>query len=91
MYSITRIHIIALPATPQTQAALATRIRESSQANFANHIRQAAAHLAQAKLFIRRAMRTGPGTRIRTRRLLETLAAIQQVAIESAQKLAVSE
>jgi len=70
-------------AVSQTEASC--RALESSQADFQNHICQAAAHLAQAKLCLGRAMRTEPGTRIKTRRVLETVAAIGQAAIEAVQ------
>jgi len=94
MYGINE-YVTSPTRPPQTEAAcqanLAPPFAESSQANFASHIYQAAAHLAQPKLFLRRAMRAKPGACIKTRRVLETLAVIQQAAIESARGLAVAE
>lgn len=52
-------------------------------ATYADHLHRAAMFAAQSKFNLCQAMRTGPGTRVKVRLILDTLAAAQQRALES--------
>ena len=63
---------------------------DGSNRFFAEHIHQATMHLGQSKLCFCRALRAIPGDRPRLKRVLESLTAGLQFAIDSAQRLGVS-
>jgi hypothetical protein len=82
------IHRQVIAFVPDSQTGnLLAYCRDNSSANFRSQLTQAIVHLAQARLILCRIGRTELGTRIKTQRVLDTLAALMQGVIEAAERL----